>query len=77
MSVCRSLGWRGITYQIEVVLDDVAFERFKWQFAVTKTHDERVVYEFVPHRLDVWSIEQVLDEVASDAMRDSTLVESF
>jgi hypothetical protein len=57
----------GMTYEVEVVLDDVALERLERQLSIPKTHDERVVDESVPDGFDVWAVEKVFDEVAPEA----------
>lgn len=53
------------TYQVQVVLDDVTFKGFNRHLAITHRHDERVVYELVPHWLHVVPREKVLDEEAA------------
>lgn len=44
------------THQVEVILDEIAFEGFEWQRSVAHGHDERVVDEPVPYRCHIGAL---------------------
>lgn len=64
-------GARDATYEVEIVLDDVPLERLQRQRSVAHGHDERMVDKLLPHVLDVWPLEKVLEEVAPVSCQDA------
>lgn len=64
------------TYEVEVVLDNVPLKRLKWQRPIAHGHDERVVDEAFPHISHVWSLEEVLDEVAPIPISTTSSIEN-
>ena len=63
------------TYQVEVILDKIAFEGLEWQRSIPHRHDERVVNEPMPYGGDIWSFQHPLDEVASNSARSAMVEE--
>lgn len=60
MYLLRALGTTAVVYElqcwtneIEVILDQVAFEGFQGQCAISHSQNKLVVHELVPHRSDV------------------------
>ena len=65
----RGISFRNLgTYQVQIILYQIVFERSNWKRAISQPGNEVVLDVFFPSRLHIRSFQKILNESSTDGL---------